>query len=67
LGYEKISQEPDTEIARTWIREHKIASIPVSVFYRDNSDHHLLRFCFAKEDATLEQAAALLQAISDRT
>jgi len=65
LGYEKISREPDTEIARTWIREHKIASIPVSVFYRDKSDHHLLRFCFAKEDATLEQAANLLRRISD--
>jgi methionine aminotransferase len=65
LGYEKISREPDTEIARSWIREHKIASIPVSVFYRDKSDHHLLRFCFAKEDATLEQAAKLLSRISD--
>ena len=66
LGYEKISAEPDTDLARTWIRENKIASIPVSVFYRDKSDYHLLRFCFAKEDATLEQAAKLLRAISDQ-
>jgi methionine transaminase len=30
------------------------------VFYHDRQDHKVLRFCFAKEDKTLEQAAERL-------
>ncbi|MDH4058653.1 MAG: methionine aminotransferase [Cyclobacteriaceae bacterium] len=60
LSYQGISDKGDFEMA-TWLtREYKLASIPVSVFYKDKSDHHLLRFCFAKGEDTLSKAAAIL-------
>lgn len=60
LGYAGISDEADTDFAVRLTREHKIASIPLSVFYRDNHDHKMLRFCFAKENDTLKKAADIL-------
>lgn len=60
LGYAGISDEADTDFAVRLTKEHKIASIPLSVFYRDNHDHKLLRFCFAKEDDTLKKATEIL-------
>jgi len=60
LGYEKITHESDQEYARRLVREHKLAAIPPSSFYRKGNDHHVLRFCFAKEDDTLLKAAEIL-------
>jgi len=60
LGYEKITHETDQEYARRLVREHKIAAIPPSSFYRKANDNHVLRFCFAKEDDTLLKAAEIL-------
>jgi len=46
---------------------HKVTTIPVSAFYRapdaQASNHHLVRFCFAKEDQTLDEAIRRLQAV----
>jgi methionine aminotransferase len=50
-------------MAVTLTREHKIASIPVSVFYRDRIDERILRFCFAKRDETLMRAGEILRRI----
>lgn len=63
LGYKKISQEKDTEFAVRLTKVHKVASIPTSVFYNQNLDLHVLRFCFAKQNSTLEQAAEILQKV----
>ncbi len=62
LNYGSLSGEADTELARRWTREIKIASIPISVFYRDPGEltQPFLRFCFAKDDATLSHAAEVL-------
>ncbi|MEM7101420.1 MAG: pyridoxal phosphate-dependent aminotransferase [Pseudomonadota bacterium] len=62
LNYQAISQESDLELARRWTQEIKIASIPISVFYQnpDQLTQPLLRFCFAKEDHTLLDAAEVL-------
>lgn len=60
LDYSGISDEKDTEFAIRLTKEHGVASIPVSVFYKNPVDHKILRFCFAKEDATLEAAATKL-------
>lgn len=57
LGYQKITQEKDLDLAKRWTKEFKIASIPVSSFYHKNIDNHVLRFCFAKGNETLEKAA----------
>ena len=61
LDYSAISDEPDTVLARRWTVEHKVASIPISVFYQHPPEQRYLRFCFAKDDATLERAAAVLR------
>jgi len=60
LDYSAISDEPDIEFSKRLTVQHGVASIPPSVFYHDNEDHQVLRFCFAKKDETLERAARRL-------
>ncbi len=60
LSYENISDEKDTDFAIRLTKEFKIASIPVSVFYKNKEDNKVLRFCFAKSDSTLDKAAEIL-------
>ena len=38
-----------------------VATIPLSAFYRDRTDHTVIRFCFAKRDETIEAAAQRLR------
>ncbi|HEY9362489.1 MAG TPA: methionine aminotransferase [Chitinophagaceae bacterium] len=54
--YENISDEADTEFAKRLTIENKVATIPVSAFYRSGKDDKVLRFCFAKKNETLQQA-----------
>lgn len=63
LGFENITEEKDTDFAIRLTKEHKIASIPISVFYNRPIDNKVLRFCFAKEDETLKRAAEILQKV----
>ncbi len=63
LGYSKITKEKDTDYAIRLTKEYKIASVPTSVFYHKNIDNHVLRFCFAKQNQTLEKAAEKLHKI----
>jgi methionine aminotransferase len=63
LDYSKITKEKDTDYAIRLTKEYKIASVPTSVFYHKNIDHHVLRFCFAKQKETLEKAAEKLHRI----
>ncbi|MGK7391327.1 MAG: methionine aminotransferase [Candidatus Cyclobacteriaceae bacterium M2_1C_046] len=60
LSFKNISDKPDVEMAEWLTKEHKVASIPISVFYQDRQDNQMLRFCFAKEKDTLEKAAEIL-------
>ena len=61
LEYKNISSKKDTELAVDWTKEKGIASIPVSVFYPDQTDNQVLRFCFAKDDETIRRAAQILK------
>ena len=61
LDYSEISNENDYEFAVRLTKEYRIASIPVSVFYKDRTDNKVLRFCFAKEESTLTEAAVRLK------
>jgi len=58
--YSAISDKPDTEFTAWLTREHKVAAIPISVFYKDTPKQQVVRFCFAKHDDTLQQAAGKL-------
>lgn len=60
LNYKKISEEKDTDFAIRLTKEKKLASVPLSVFYSKQTDNKLLRFCFAKKDETLQQAAEIM-------
>ena len=60
LSYEAISDEKDIDFAKRLTIEHKVASIPPSVFYVGGDDYKVLRFCFAKKDETLISAAEKL-------
>ena len=63
LEYSEITTENDVLFAERLIKEKGIASIPTSVFNLDQEDFKMLRFCFAKTDETIEQAAEILNAI----
>jgi methionine aminotransferase len=60
LGYSKITDEKDYDFAVRLTKEYGVASIPVSVFYHEHIDKKVLRFCFAKSNETMEQAAEKL-------
>ena len=60
LSYKNISDESDMDFAARITREFGLASIPVSVFYNDRTDHKMLRFCIAKKEETLFKAAEIL-------
>jgi methionine aminotransferase len=55
--YSVIGQEDDMTFAKRVAREFGVATIPLSPFYKEPpTDQRLLRFCFAKQDATLDAA-----------
>ncbi|MFT5819912.1 MAG: methionine aminotransferase [Crocinitomix sp.] len=60
LDYSNISTLTDVEFAKELTIKHGVAAIPVSVFYEDQTDHKVIRICFAKQDETLIKAAQLL-------
>ncbi|MCU0608768.1 MAG: methionine aminotransferase [Chitinispirillaceae bacterium] len=59
-SYSKISGERDADFVRRLTMESGVAAIPVSAFYPGADDNKVIRFCFAKENETLQKAADLL-------
>jgi methionine aminotransferase len=57
LSYADITSEPDYDLAVRLTHDIGVASIPVSVFYQQKNDDKVLRFCFAKNDADVIEAA----------
>jgi len=60
LDYSAISDEKEMDFAVRVTKEFGVASVPVSPFYHDRQDNHVLRFCFAKTEETLIKAAEIL-------
>jgi methionine aminotransferase len=60
LDYGAVSDEGDVGLAKRWTSDIGVASIPLSVFCETDFTGTHLRFCFAKDDATLERAASIL-------
>ena len=58
--YSAISDKTDMDFADELCISHKVAAIPLSPFYRKGSNEKILRFCFAKQDDTLQKAAEIL-------
>ena len=59
--YNAISDLPDRAFAEWLTREIGVAVIPVSVFNSDGRDDQVVRFCFAKQEATLVAAGERLR------
>ena len=60
VTFDHLSEETDVELATRLVKDYGVASVPVSAFFIRNTDHHALRFCFAKKKETLEQAVEKL-------
>ncbi len=59
--YGDVSDEDDRRFCERLVREHAVAAVPLSPFYREPpADQRLIRLCFAKNPATLEAAAQRL-------
>jgi methionine aminotransferase len=61
--YSALSREPDVEFVRRLTIEHGVAAIPVSVFSSPAPAEQLVRFCFAKDEATLDAAGERLRRV----
>tara|TARA_R110002124_G_scaffold120895_7_gene279122 strand:- start:27730 stop:28869 length:1140 start_codon:yes stop_codon:yes gene_type:complete len=63
LDFSEISSESDVAFAERLTIEHKIATIPTSVFNANGEDFKQIRVCFAKTEETLKAAAIILNSI----
>lgn len=61
--YSAISDRDDVSFCQWLTEEVGVAAIPLSVFCAAPFPHQLIRLCFAKQDATLDAAAARLVAL----
>ena len=63
LDYGEISDEDDVTLAKRWTQDIGVASIPLTVFCEQPFTGSRLRFCFAKDEATLKAACNKLAAL----
>lgn len=55
--YSAVSELDDVTFSRWLTEQHKVAVIPISVFCEQGTEARWVRFCFAKQEVTLEEAA----------
>jgi len=60
-SYDSISNENEKDFAIRLTKEYGVTAIPVSAFYKNETDNKVLRFCFAKKEETFDRAAERLQ------
>jgi methionine aminotransferase len=60
VSYAEISAENDVDFTKRLVTDYGVATIPISAFNADGKDTKCIRFCFAKDDATLQLAAERL-------
>ncbi|HVT33714.1 MAG TPA: pyridoxal phosphate-dependent aminotransferase [Rhodanobacteraceae bacterium] len=64
VDYSALDGRDDLAFCEWLVKEGGVAAIPISAFYESPPpDQRLIRFCFAKSDSTLEQAAERLRAL----
>ncbi len=56
-SYDGITEESEKDFAIRLTKEYGVATIPTSVFYKNEEDNKVLRFCFSKNESTLQEAA----------
>jgi methionine aminotransferase len=63
VSYGEVSKLSEADFCRWLTQEVGVAAIPLSAFYADGFDQGIVRFCFAKQDATLDKALERLAQI----
>jgi len=63
LSYSRIADKTDVDFNEYLSKDIGVTGIPLSAFYHEKGPHHVLRFCFAKNDDTLKLAAERLQSL----
>ena len=58
-----LGEMDDVAFCRRLVVDHGVAAIPVSAFYADSAVKTVVRFCFAKRDATLDAALERLAGV----
>ena len=58
--FRSFSAESDSDFVLRLIRDYRVATIPLSAFYSDGTDHGVIRLSFAKDDETLLEGARRL-------
>jgi len=61
-----VSERREAEFCQWLTTDIGVTAIPMSAFYADAFDQHIIRFCFAKEDDTLESALTRLEKLRPR-
>ncbi|CAN7577996.1 aminotransferase [Bosea sp. LjRoot90] len=61
-----LGESDDVAFCQRLVSEHGVAAIPVSAFYAEGAVRNVVRFCFAKHDATLDKALERLAALRIR-
>jgi len=59
----KIPGDSGKEKAMYLLKKIKVASVPGEAFYHDDAGENLTRFCFAKEDAVLDEACRRIESL----
>jgi aspartate/methionine/tyrosine aminotransferase len=61
-----LGESDDSAFCQRLVAEHGVAAIPVSAFYAQGAVRNVVRFCFAKHDATLDAALERLEGLARR-
>lgn len=59
-SYKDFITESDFDLAIRLTKEYGVTTVPLSSFYQSKKDDKVLRFCFAKREETLKEAAERL-------
>ena len=62
-SFSHFSEESEIDLTMRLTRDYGVVTIPVSAFYKNENDHKVLRFCFAKKEETLEKAVERLRKV----
>ena len=63
VDYSALSDQPDLAFCEWLATDLGVAAIPMSAFYEQAPAMRVIRFCFAKKEATLDEALRRLQAL----
>ena len=58
-----LGESDDVAFCKRLVLDHGVAAIPVSAFYAEGAVRNVVRFCFAKRDATLDAALERLKGV----